>query len=120
MRGLGSNLNELKIRIKKAKEELERMGTTEQPLPEMINTTNILRANEYLTKTDQSKTNLIFAYEEYTKQLEDLAVSLLSIQSDLRDIVKTEASMMEKTARRKPRKVRARKKPRKARTRKKV
>ena len=116
MRGLGNNLNELKIRIRKAKEELEQMGSTEQPLPEMINTTNVLRANEYLTKTDQGKTNLISAYEEYTKQLEELAVSLLSIQSDLKEIVKTKASMIKRTSRKK---TSARKRSRKPNARKK-
>ncbi len=119
MDGLGNNLNELKIRIKKAREELAEMGLPEQPLPEMINTTNILRANEYLTKTDQGKTYLISAYEEYTKQLEDLATSLLSIQSDLKEIMKTKASMIKKTRRKKPRKSIVRKKPRKSGARKK-
>ena len=105
MLGLGNNLNALKIRIKKAKEELAKIDSPEQPLPEMINTTNILRENEHLTKSDHAKANLISAYEDYTKQLEELAVSLLSIQSDLKDIVETEASIIKNT-RKKPRKAR--------------
>jgi hypothetical protein len=103
MPGLGNNLNELKLRIQKSQEDLVHLGIPEPTLPEMINTTNILRVNEYLTKSDKNKTNLISAYEEYTKQLE---TSLLSIQSDLRDIIKTKASIIGKTTKKKPRKTR--------------
>ncbi len=104
MLGLGNNLNELKARIRKAKEDLAQLGSLEQPMLEMINTTNILRANEHLTKTDQAKTNLISAYDEYAKQLEELATSLLSIQSDLKDIVTVKASLLMTAANKKPRK----------------
>ena len=56
--------------------------------------TNILRSNEYLSKIDEKKTAIISAYEEYTSRLEQIVESLLSIQSDLRDIVRTEASLL--------------------------
>jgi 7,8-dihydro-6-hydroxymethylpterin-pyrophosphokinase len=113
MFGLGNNLNELKIRIKKAQDELAQIGS-EEPLPELIDTTNLLRANEYLTKNNQGKTNLIVAYEEYTKKLEELVASLLSIQSDLKEIVQTEAALIKDAHRKKPRKIaKPRKKPKK-------
>jgi hypothetical protein len=102
MSGLGGNLSEIKQRIQKAQGDLAGIGAPEQPLPEVINMTNLLRANEYLTKTDEKKTALISAFEEYTKQLEQVVTALLSIQTDLRDIVKTEASIIgskQKTAR---------------------
>lgn len=104
MLGLGNNLNELKIQIKKAQEELAQM-ILEKPLPELIDMTNLLRANEYLTKSNQGKTNLIVAYEEYTKKLEELVGSLLSIQSDLKEIVKTEAALIKDISRKKAKKV---------------
>jgi hypothetical protein len=113
MHGLGNNLNELKLRISKAREELERMSSSISPLPEMIDSTNILRQNEHLIKVDKAKSNLIISYEEYTKQLEDLALSLLSIQSDLKDIVTTEASILLDGSGKKPRKPNARKKSKK-------
>jgi hypothetical protein len=95
MLGLGNNLNELKIRIQKGREDLANIGAPVPSLPEIINMTNILRANEYLTKTDYKKTELISNYEEYTNKLEQIIASLLSIQTDLRDIIKTEASLIE-------------------------
>lgn len=104
MLGLGSNLNELKQRIQKAQDELNRLGSPDPQLPEMINSTNLLRINEYLTKSDETKTSLILAYEEYTKKLEELVSSLLDIQADLKDIVKTAANIIAKSDRRKPKK----------------
>jgi hypothetical protein len=94
MLGLGNNLNELRLRIQNVREELAKIGMPEQPLPEVINMTNLLRTNEYLVKTGEKKTELISAYGEYTKQLEGLIDSLLEIQADLREIVRTEAAMI--------------------------
>jgi prefoldin subunit 5 len=94
MRGLGKNLNELKHNIQKIQEELSKIEAPEQPHPEIINTTNLLRANEYFAKSDEKKTALIAAYTEYAKQMEEILKSMFSIQSDLRDIIKTEASII--------------------------
>lgn len=94
MLGLGKNLTELKSRIHKAQKELEQIGVPQQPLPEVIEMTNLLRTNEYLTRADEKKSELILAYDAYTKQLEQLVSSLLSIQADLKDIVKTQASLI--------------------------
>jgi hypothetical protein len=94
MRGFGSSLNELKRRIETIQDEISKMDAPEQPHPEIINTTNLLRANEYFAKSDEKKTALLSAYAEYVKQMEQVIASLLSIQSDLRDIVKTEANII--------------------------
>ena len=94
MLGLGSNLDELKSRIQKAQEQIAQLGSPEPLLPEMITATNALRINEYLTKSDEHKTRLISAYDEYTRKLEEIIASLLDIQSDLKDIVKTETSII--------------------------
>lgn len=64
-------------------------------MPEMMNTTNALRLNEYLTKSDEKKTSLIAAYGEYAQQLEQVVSALLSIQVDLKDIIKAEASIID-------------------------
>jgi 7,8-dihydro-6-hydroxymethylpterin-pyrophosphokinase len=101
MLGLGSNLGELKLRVQKAQEELAQLGSPEPPLPEMIDTTNIIRINEYLTKSNESKARLISAYEDYAKKLEEIVSSLLSIQADLKDIIKTEASLIARSGRKK-------------------
>lgn len=95
MLGLGNNLHELKIRIQQIQDEISQLGSPEPVMPEMINTTNALRLNEYLVKSDEKKTTLNAAYGEYTRQLEQIISSLLSIQVDLKDIIKTEASIID-------------------------
>ena len=95
MLGLGNNLSELKTRIQKAHDDLASLGEPSPPLTEMIGSTNTLRLNEYLGKTDAKKTELISDYVLYTKQLEQIISSLFSIQSELKSILKEEASMIE-------------------------
>lgn len=112
--GLGSNLDELKARIQRAKEDLDVIGSPDGPLPEVINATNVLRTNEHLTKTGAKKSELIALLEEYSRRLEDLALSLLSIQSDMHDIIREEASLLgtSKTTRRTGGTTRTKKRPR--------
>lgn len=95
MLGLGNNLNELRTRITQIQDELSQLGSPEPVMPEMINATNALRLNEYLRKSDEKKTALNAAYDDYTRQLEQIVSSLLSIQVDLKDIIKTEASIID-------------------------
>lgn len=95
MLGLGNNLNELKTRIQHIQDEISQLGSPEPVMPEMINATNALRLNEYLTKSDEKKTALNAAYADYTRQLEQIISSLLSIQVDLKDIIKAEASIID-------------------------
>lgn len=108
MVGLGNNLNELKARIQKAHEDLVNLGEPSKPMEEMIGVTNVLRLNEYLTKTDEKKTSLISDYAEYTKQLEQIVSSLFSIQSELKELIKTEAALIASDDS-KPKKTRAKK-----------
>lgn len=95
MTGLGNNLNDLKMRIQQIQDEISQLGSPEPVMPEMINTTNALRLNEYLTKSDEKKTALNVAYGDYTRQLEQIVSTLLSIQADLKDIIKAEASIID-------------------------
>lgn len=95
MAGLGNNLNELKMRIRQIQDELSQLGSPEPVMPEMINATNALRLNEYLRKSDEKKTALNAAYDDYVRQLEQIVSSLLSIQVDLKDIIKAEASIID-------------------------
>ncbi|TBR22162.1 MAG: hypothetical protein EPO63_07760 [Candidatus Nitrosotenuis sp.] len=87
-------MNELKMRIRQIQDEISQLGSPEPVMPEMINATNAIRLNEYLTKTDEKKTALNAAYDDYTRQLEQIVSTLLSIQVDLKDIIKAEASIM--------------------------
>lgn len=104
MLGLGNNLNELRTKIQRLRQELVDLGEPNLPLEQIIGTTNALRQNEYLTKTDTKKSELISAYSDYTKQLEQIISSLFSIQSELKEIIKAEASLIESEKPKKTRK----------------
>jgi biotin-(acetyl-CoA carboxylase) ligase len=106
--GLGSNLSELKSKIDGVRSDLASIEHPGGPLPEVINTTNVLRLNEYLAKTDEKKSELLVLYEEYAKHLESLVSTLLSIQEDLKDIVKTQVNLLD-SEKQKPRPKRTRK-----------
>jgi biotin-(acetyl-CoA carboxylase) ligase len=106
--GLGSNLSELKSKIDGVRSDLASIEHPGDPLPEVINTTNVLRLNEYLAKTDEKKSELLVLYEEYVKHLESLVSTLLSIQEDLKDIVKTQVNLLD-SEKQKPRPKRTRK-----------
>jgi hypothetical protein len=107
MLGLGNNLNELKTRIKKLHQEIIDLGEPSLPLEQMIGATNILRQNEYLEKSNSKKTELIAIYAEYTKHLEQIMSSLLAIQAELKDLIKTEAALIESKKTKKTSKKRA-------------
>jgi biotin-(acetyl-CoA carboxylase) ligase len=106
--GLGSNLSELKSKIDGVRSDLASIEHPGDPLPEVINTTNVLRLNEYLAKTNEKKSELLVLYEEYVKHLESLVSTLLSIQEDLKDIVKTQVNLLD-SEKQKPRPKRTRK-----------
>ncbi len=54
----------------------------------MIESANLLRSNEYLSKSDEKKTELIDAYGKYSKTLEELLSTVFDIQKDLKEILK--------------------------------
>jgi len=95
MIGFGNNLNDLKSRIQQLHRDIEELGDPIKPLEQMTDNANILRENEYLSKANARRIELVSAYLNYTKQLEQMVSSLFSIQSELKEIIKTEVSPIE-------------------------
>ena len=93
--GIGNVMNQMKQQIKKIESELQELGEPET-LPEMIESTNLLRTNEHLSKTNQKKSELLVAYSEYSKQLEDLLSSVFEIQDELKEILKEQSNLISK------------------------
>ena len=81
-----SKINELQNKIIHIKTELSEINKEEKPLPEFIDTTNILRSNEYLKKSNEEKSKLLIAYEEYTNELENLVSSIYKIKGDITNL----------------------------------
>ncbi|KKK67030.1 hypothetical protein LCGC14_2958150 [marine sediment metagenome] len=68
----GKSLDGLKLKINQIKRDLSQLEESNKPMPELINSTNLLRSNEILTKTNEKKTELLNAYESYFKDLESV------------------------------------------------
>ena len=83
MSAIGEKISELQKKIVLAKNELSEINTLEQPLPEFINTTNLLRSNEYLQKSNEKKSQLLIAYEEYANELENLVSNIANIKGSI-------------------------------------
>ena len=81
-----SKINELQNKIIQIKKELSEINKEEKPLPEFIDTTNILRSNEYLKKSNEEKSKLLIAYEEYANELEHLVSSIYKIKGDITNL----------------------------------
>lgn len=81
-----SKINELQNQIIQIKTELSEINKDEKPLPEFIDTTNMLRSNEYLKKSNEEKSKLLIAYEEYTDELENLVTSISKIKGNITNL----------------------------------
>ena len=104
---IGKVMGHMRRQIRQIRGDLDKLGEPEA-LPEMIHSTNILRANEHLAKSNQKKSELLVAYEEYSGQLENLVSSVFEIQEDLKGILREQSALMARGRRtgKKPRKAR--------------
>ena len=65
-------------------------------MPELIESANLLRSNKLLVETNSKKTELISTYKQYTKELEKMLATVFDIQQDLKEILKTQSSIISK------------------------
>jgi len=79
-------INELQNKIIQIKTDLSEINKDEKPFPEFIDTTNMLRSNEYLKKANETKSMLLIAYEEYTNELENLVTSISKIKGNISNL----------------------------------
>ena len=123
-----SKINELQNKIIQIKIELSEINKEEKPLPEFIDTTNMLRSNEYLKKANEAKSKLLIEYEKYTDELENLVTSISKIKGNLTSLksriksrkkpkkkVKKKRILKRKSRKRKTKAKSRRRKPRKSR-----
>lgn len=91
----GKSLDAFKIKISQIRRELSQLEQANNPLPELINSTNLLRSNEILSKTNQKKTDLLNAYELYFRELEK---TVKKIQTGLNTLKNTKKKTSKKRA----------------------
>ena len=92
--GAGEILYDLRKRIQQIQSDLEQLGEPARNIPEMIESANLLRTNEYLSKSDEKKTELIDAYGDYSLALEELLTTVFDIQKDLKEILKEQSGLI--------------------------
>lgn len=96
--GAGNLVYDLRKKIQQLQSELNSIDSFDHS-PEIIDSTNLLRTNEYLVKKIQKQDELIQVCMEHSKSLEQLLLTLFEIQLDLKDILKAQSSLLSKRKR---------------------
>lgn len=92
--GAGEIIYDLRKKIQEIQSSLEQLGEPVTDVPEMIQSANLLRSNEYLSKANEKKSELLTAYAQYSTALEELLSSVFDIQKDLKEILKQQSSLI--------------------------
>ncbi|MDH3611275.1 MAG: hypothetical protein OEM79_05880 [Nitrosopumilus sp.] len=98
--GAGQVIYELRKKIQNITLELKNLDTSNE-IPELIKSANLLRSNEQLLEANHKRSELISAYEEYSAELEQMLKTVFEIQKDLKDILKTQTSLISRQKRKK-------------------
>ena len=92
--GAGEVIYDLRKKIQEIQVELEQLGDPTKNIPEMIESANLLRSNEYFLKSDEKKTELLDTYDKYSRALEELLSTVFEIQQDLKEILKEQSTLI--------------------------
>jgi len=93
-------LSDLKNKIAQAQSDLVALEESNKQIPELINSTNLLRSNEFLTKTSTKKTELLSLYELYFKEIENVLVEIKKIRTMLKNSLKSKSKKLSKKRKR--------------------
>ena len=92
--GAGEIIYELRKKIQTITGELNYLENGSDDIPELIKSTNLLRSNDHLIEVNQKKSELASAYQQYSKELENMLATVFDIQKDLKEILKTQTSLI--------------------------
>jgi len=92
--GAGGIIYELRKQIQKITFELKNLDNSSSDIPELIESANILRSNEHLVEVNLKRSELISTYKDYSKELEQMLAIVFDIQQDLKEILKTQTSLI--------------------------
>jgi len=92
--GVGEIIYEFSKKIQDIKSELDELGGPTLDMPELITSTNLLRSNEYLAKVSKKQSDLLSAYGQYSKVLEDMITVVFDIQNDLKNILREQSNLI--------------------------
>ena len=92
--GAGQIIYELRKKIQNLNAELHHLSNESSEIPELIQSANLMRKNDHLAEVNSKSSELISAYENYSKELEKMLSMVFEIQKDLKEILKTQTSLM--------------------------
>ena len=92
--GTGKIIYDLRKQIQEVRADLARLGDPPADTPQLVDSANLVRLNEYLSKTDERKTQLISVYGQYSDALEEMLSSVFEIQQDLKEILKKQSLLI--------------------------
>lgn len=92
--GAGEVIFELRKQIQNLTHEIKHLEDGSNDIPELIQSTNLLRLNDHLTEINHKQSELTSAYEQYSKELEHMLKTVFDIQKDLKEILKTQTSLI--------------------------
>ena len=78
--------------------ELDELGDPVSGMPELITSANLLRSNEYLSKVTKKQSELLSAYSQYSKALENMVDAVFDIQNDLKNLLKEQSKLISEHA----------------------
>ena len=105
--GSGELIYNLRKKIQEIQADLNQLGEPASEIPELITSANLLRSNEYLSKANEKKTELLSAYAQYSNALEKLLSTVFDIQNDLKEILKQQSSMISRRKKRSKKKTKS-------------
>ena len=91
-------MSDLRDAISDLRMQIDKLGPPPLPITQIVDSTNVLRINEYLSARDSILSKMAQYYDEYIQELEALTSSMLGVQSDLLDVLKKQSSMIKETA----------------------
>ena len=92
--GAGQVIYELRKKIQNLTLELNNLNNQSPELPELIKSTNLMRKNDHLVEINSKNSQLISAYQNYSKELEQMLATVFDIQKDLKEILKTQSGLI--------------------------
>jgi len=96
--GVGEIIYDLRKKIQEIQLELNALGGPISDMPELITSANLLRSNEHFKKIFAKQSELVFAYEQYSKALENMIDVVFDIQYDLKNLLKEQSKLIPGTS----------------------
>jgi len=92
--GVGEEIYQLRKKIQNLSLELTHLNSSFPKIPELINSANLLRSNDFLNAANSKQSEIINLYEKYVKELETMLNNVFEIQMELKNILKMQTSLM--------------------------